>query len=214
MFFDIGANVGKWTLLNISMLDCNKIISVEASPITFKSLETNINSISNAMKSMNKQIECVNYAICDNNGNDITFYHCPNNDVISTINKNWLISPSSRFYNTPYTEIKCKTMTLDNLISKYGKPHLIKVDVEGGEFECIKSLTQKVENLCFEWASETNDITFKCLDYLTTLGYKYFYIQNQDNYTFRPSQYTDVSSLKKMLISTIPKKDWGMIWCK
>jgi FkbM family methyltransferase len=214
MFFDIGANVGNWSLHNIKMLDCNKIISVEASPITFQILSTNIHLLNNSIRVANKKIECLNYAVCANEGKDITFYHCPNSNVLSTMNKKWLTDTSSRFYNTPYIEIKCKTITLDNLISTYGIPHLIKIDVEGGEFECIKSLSQKVENLCFEWASETNDITFKCLDYLVELGFKYFFIQSEDNYTFRPSNYTDVSSLKQMLLTTIPKKDWGMIWCR
>ena len=30
----------------------------------------------------------------------------------------------------------------------------------------LLSLTKKVDTLCFEWAAEVNDITFKCLDYL------------------------------------------------
>ena len=50
------------------------------------------------------------------------------------------------------------TITIDKLIQEYGTPELIKIDVEGGEFECLSSLTQKVNNICFEWASETNDI--------------------------------------------------------
>ena len=39
MYFDIGANIGNWSLANINQ--CDKIISVEASPITFKRLENN-----------------------------------------------------------------------------------------------------------------------------------------------------------------------------
>lgn len=33
MFFDIGSNIGSWALANIDY--CDKIISIEASPITF-----------------------------------------------------------------------------------------------------------------------------------------------------------------------------------
>ena len=33
MYFDIGSNIGNWSLVNINK--CNKIISIEASPITF-----------------------------------------------------------------------------------------------------------------------------------------------------------------------------------
>ena len=175
MYFDIGANIGNWTLSNLN--SCDKIISVEASPSTFQNLLSNVNN--------NPKIICLNYAVCNSNDEYITFYNC-NADTLSTINKDWLDSDISRFYNKfKYDVIKCKPITIDKLIELYGIPELIKIDVEGGEFECISSLTQKVNNLCFEWASETNDITFKCLDYL-----------------------------KECLSKTSPKNEWGMIWVK
>ena len=62
------------------------------------------------------------------------------------------------------------------------KPDLLKIDVEGGEYECIKSLKQKVDCLCFEWAAEMNDITYKCLEYLSVLGFTKFYIQIQKQF--------------------------------
>ena len=202
MYFDIGSNIGKWSLSNINQ--CDKIISIEASPITFKKLVDTCN---------HNRIILLNYAVCNNNGNDITFYQA-DWDTLSTINKEWLTNESSRFYNHPYIEITCKTITIDKLIEQYGLPDLIKIDVEGGEYECIRSLTQKVNLLCFEWASETNSITLNCIDYLHTLGYTQYYIQMEDNYTFRPSDFYDISTIKTNISNTIPKKDWGMIWCK
>ena len=203
MFFDIGANVGRWSQANIS--SATKIISVEADPDTYSKLIRNCATQSN--------IICENYAACDNSGADITFYKCTSADTISTLNRDWLADSSSRFNNYPFVEIKCKTITLDSLIEKYGMPALIKVDVEGGEFQCIRSLTQKVDCLCFEWASETNEITIQCLNYLQTLGFTKFFLQYEDSYTFRPSSYTTVEAVKEALARTTPKKEWGMMWC-
>jgi FkbM family methyltransferase len=202
MLFDIGSNIGNWSLANVNL--CNKIICVEASPITFKKLVKNCK---------HDKIILLNYAVC-NNENDITFYQA-DNDVLSTINKDWLTNNSSRFCNTKYKEIICKTITIDKLIQQYGLPDLIKIDVEGGEYECILSLTQKIP-LCFEWASEVNNITFNCIDYLFKMNYKQYYIQYSDNYTFRPNDndYYDIDTIKTKLSNTIPKVDWGMIWCK
>jgi FkbM family methyltransferase len=204
MYFDIGANIGKWSIANINQ--CNKIISVEASPITFKRLVDNCK---------NDKIILLNYAACNNNCNDITFYQAES-DTLSTINKEWLTKENSRFYNHPYKEITCKTITLDKLIQQYGLPELIKIDVEGGEYECISSLTQKVKLLCVEWASETNTITFKCIDYLNNLGYTEYYIQRGDDYIFRPkdNDFYDINTLKTKLLKTTPKQDWGMMWCR
>ena len=39
MYFDIGSNIGKWALANINQ--CDKIIAIEASPITFNNLVSN-----------------------------------------------------------------------------------------------------------------------------------------------------------------------------
>jgi FkbM family methyltransferase len=198
MYFDIGSNIGNWSLSNIN--ECDKIISVEASPLTFERLVNNCK---------NDKIILLNYAVCNNNGNDITFYHAKY-DTLSTINKDWLTNVNSRFYNYQYTVINCKTITIDKLIEQYGLPDLIKIDVEGGEYECITSLTQKNKLLCFEWASETNDITLKCIDYLLNLGYKEYYIQKMDDYLFRPknNEFYDIYTLKSKLSNTIPKEDW------
>ena len=205
MAFDIGANNGAWTRANINRF--NKIVSVEASPTTFERLVKNSNSEKSVL---------LNYAVCNNNGEDITFYMATGNDVFSTLNKDWLTSETSRFYNEPYTQTTCKTITIDNLIKTYGLPDLIKIDVEGGEYECISSLTQKVKLLCFEWASEVNSITFKCIDYLFTIGFTQFYIQDSDHYTFRPddNNFYDINLTKNKLLTMKEKIDWGMIWCK
>jgi FkbM family methyltransferase len=206
MFFDIGANLGRWASANLAAFPGTQIICVEASPLTFERLK---------QQCVHDKITLLNYAVCDNGGKDITFYHA-NCDTLSTLNKDWLASEESRFHNQPFTEIICKTITLDSLIEQYGMPSLIKIDVEGGEYECVKSLTKKVDHLCFEWASEVNPITFKCLDYLQGLGFSSFYVQFQDAYTYRPDpdQYYSLDMAKEILGKTTPKNEWGMVWCK
>jgi len=203
MFFDIGANIGRWSLANLN--NTLQIIAVEAVPETFIKLTNNT--------CMHSKIICLNFAVCNSDKEYIDFYNCQA-DTLSTLNKDWLVSENSRFYNYKYNKITCKTITIDKLIQIYGIPELIKIDVEGGEFDCISSLTQKVKNLCFEWASETNDITFKCIDYLHNLGYNEFSLQFEDNYVYRPTSYTDINSIKKLLEKTTPKREWGMIWAK
>jgi FkbM family methyltransferase len=203
MIFDIGSNVGSWTTANINSTD--KIISIEASPSTFQKLK---NTHQN-----NPKVVCLNYAVCNNNNKDVTFYECVC-DVLSSLNKDWFDNPSSRFYTSKYNPITVPSITIDSLIKEYGVPELVKIDVEGGEFECVSSLTFKVPQLCFEWASETNDITFKCLDYLYNLGFREFYVQYIDNYTFRPTIYNSIENVKEELSKTTPKDHWGMLWCK
>jgi len=202
LIFDIGANVGNWALQNIS--DTKTIISVEASITTFNKLLENVK---------NTSIIPLNYAVCDSIDDYITFYEAESN-VLSSLNKDWINGYKSRF-NVNCKPIKCKTITINKLIELYGVPELIKIDVESAEYSCIKSLTRKVNNLCFEWASEYLDMNLNSLNYLYKLGFREFYIQmNNDDYTFIPNVYYSIDIIKNQLIKTLPKIDWGMIWCK
>lgn len=227
MIFDIGANVGYWTEMNLKNAD--KIISIEASPNTYRRLLEKHGS--------NPKVECLNYAVCNRNCEDVSFFDAENH-VLSSLNKEWFTSPESRFYNdqmqhevikgrngrvlktkqiivsSPFNEIIVKSITLDKLIQNYGIPSLIKIDVENGEYDCISSLTQKVPLLCFEWASEMKHIAFQCLDHLYDLGFNSFSIQYKDDYDFIPTEYNSIDNIKENLTNTIPKVDWGMIWCK
>lgn len=203
--FDIGANVGEYSAENAHLYD--KIIAVEPNPDIFKVLQMTADAY--------KNITPLNYAVCDNECKDIVFYKADLH-VLSTINPDWLTSPDSRFYNTGHHQIICKTITIDKLIEIYGVPDLIKIDVEAGEYECVKSLSQYVKMLCFEWASEMNTITLKCIDHLYSLGFTLFHIQFEDHNTYQPDQndFYDIDELKRRLSLTTPKQEWGMIWCK
>jgi FkbM family methyltransferase len=200
--FDIGANIGSWTIANKDKYD--KIISIEPAPIIYEKLIINTNGLKNCT--------CLNYAVSNNNNEDVTFYFS-NIDVLSSLNSDWF-SNKSRFYNIPYTPIICKSITLDKLIEEYGTPDLIKIDVEGGEYLVLLSLSKKTPLICFEWASEMNDITYNCLDHLQTLGYNEFFVQYKDEYTFIPLIYKTLNEVKDELSKTVHKLDWGMVWAK
>jgi FkbM family methyltransferase len=201
--FDIGANIGRYAIANSSSF--SQIVSVEASPGTFTKLKSDIASYSHIIP--------LNYAISDSSADTITFYDCAAN-TISTLDKDWLTSPSSRFCNyAQFKEILVPTMTLDKLISIYGVPDLLKIDVEGAENIVLASLSQKVPLLCFEWAAEWREKGKECIHHLVRLGYTKFHIQFEDKYTYRPTHF-EKSATDALAFFDIArdKRDWGMIW--
>jgi hypothetical protein len=203
LIFDIGANIGRYALSNY--YPSHTIICVEASPLTFKSLCNNTNKY--------KNIKCLNFAVTNSSEDYVTFYDCPTINVLSTVDKAWLSDTSSRFCGTPYNQISVPTISIDKLIDTYGVPNILKIDVEGAENIVIKSLSKKINMLCFEWATEWNNKTFECIDHLHMLGYDKFHLQMEDSYTYRPSVFEySVDQLKKKLENTKNKIDWGMIW--
>ena len=211
IFFDIGANIGKWTVSNVNTID--KIIAVEPSPKAFSILQDNIERLP---RSLSDNVILLNYAV--SNKPNIEFYECKKHRY-STTNLDWITDKKSRFYGKEYNNIQCKTISLDKMVDLYGMPELIKLDVEGGEYECLQTLSQKTPYICFEWAKEFLDLANKCLNYLYNLGYKYVYIQYEDIYQFRPLD-TDYVPIQKVeeLLDIFPnvqrRDDWGMIWCK
>lgn len=208
LLFDIGANIGNWTLANIGD---NKIICVEASPTTFEKLIHNVQNKGNIIP--------LNYAVSDVSTDTVIFYES-NSNILSTLDKKWLEDSRSRFgINSPFggyvphKEINVKTITLDKLITTYGIPDLLKIDVEGAENIVLRSLTSKAKLICFEWASEWNVETIECIDHLVKIGYNQFHVQNQDTYNYRPNEFEHTSSsIKDYLRSTTPMVEWGMIW--
>jgi FkbM family methyltransferase len=204
MYFDIGAHIGEWSRANLRQQPQQQIVCVEASPRTFKKL------VETCQKNAN--LVLLNYAVTYKQTDTTIFYHA-DTDTLSTLNVEWSLDPKSRFYNS-FTPMHVPTITLDTLIQQYGVPDLIKIDVEGGEFDVLMSLTRPVPLLCFEWASEMSHVFLSSVDYLHSLGYRHFYIQYGDDYTFRPppSDYIDIIRVKQQFAQTVPKRDWGMIW--
>lgn len=79
-----------------------------------------------------------------------------------------------RFKNYQWgNPISIQVDTLDNMIEKYGKPNLIKIDVEGYELNVLKGLTQKVNYISIEFTPEVLNSTIACLDHLPEGMYNY-----------------------------------------
>jgi len=205
LVLDVGANVGKYALAN-NRNDTVKIVSVEASPITYDILKKNLKGTT---------VETLNYAVSSTTEPSIRFHHCHAADTISTTDIAWLTSPDSRFgnYGSSIQTFDAPTITLDALIQRYWMPDIIKIDVEGAEDDVVASLTQKVPMLCFEWAAEWEAKTLRAIDNLHALGFTKFHIQDKDDYTYFPKSlflsYADVTNIIKQKVK---KVDWGMLW--
>jgi len=203
LYFDIGANVGNWSLANIER--CEKIIAVEPSIKNYEIL---------SKKCENTNITCLNYAVSNEDKKEVDFYECKSDYCLSTINKDWLCSENSRFYGKEYTKITCQTISLDKLIEQYGVPDLIKIDVEGAEHLVISSLTQKVKTLCFEWAQEFYFVTKHSINHLTKIGFTKFHVQFYDNYIYIPKEeeYTEDLKIIEEKLNKETNNNWGMVW--
>lgn len=67
-------------------------------------------------------------------------------------------------------EITVPCTTLDALISRYGEPAFIKIDVEGFEANVLAGLSRRVPVISFEFTTIQRDVAEGCLALLETMG--------------------------------------------
>ncbi|TRZ49439.1 MAG: FkbM family methyltransferase [Dehalococcoidia bacterium] len=120
---DAGANVGLFSLLASTF--AKEVISVEPHPVNFKLLQLNldINDIQNVIP--------INKALWSEN-ETLTLYAGEHTGA-HTILKN----AGNKKFNVSST-------TLRDIIDEFGEIDLLKMDIEGGEFEVLSKLDSKI----------------------------------------------------------------------
>jgi len=174
LIFDIGFNVGEFTQTCFNKYkDCN-VIAVEANPNLCNSVSQHFFT--------NYNFSLLNNLVSNIEGEEINFYISHNATGVSTASTEFM--ENSRFTKGSKhlgensinwaAPIKVQSITIDSMIERYGMPDLIKIDVEGYELNVLSGLTQKANDICFEWHEEEKDNLYKILEHLQSLGYEQF----------------------------------------
>ncbi len=105
---------------------------------------------------------------------------------ISSMSPVWLeaVRRANRFEHIWDRSQDVKITTLCSLISEYGVPDFIKIDVEGYESEVLRGLTHPVKALSFEFHPEHLEDTKLCVRQLMALGDVEFNCSLKENMTF------------------------------
>jgi FkbM family methyltransferase len=136
VFVDVGAHIGKYSIMMASLNKKGKVIAIEPDTRNFKALNYNIKI--NGLKN----VKALPFAVGFMEGLIKLFYD------------RWLTttpSASSDFQTKTYVSVKCKK--LDNLLATVKQIDLIKVDVEGFELEVFKgaeNILKRTKTIIFE----------------------------------------------------------------
>ena len=146
LIFDIGAYDGHKTAAFLELAD--KVVSCEPDAHNFRTLRMRFRNSRSSVVLENK-------AVSDHAGME-TYYIHHAGSAFNTLNPKWkqiLEADKENRWNEKIQfsdEVSIQLTTLDQLISQYGKPCFIKIDVEGYELTVLKGLSQKVPYLSFE----------------------------------------------------------------
>lgn len=174
LIFDIGMHTGRDT--EFYLKKGFNVVAIEANPFL---VETSSKKFEKEIQ--NGQLIIINKAISESNDEEIKFYINKDKDDWGTILPDW-----NRGMNSNYETIYVKSTTLSSLIEKFGNPYFMKIDIEGADILCLKSLLKTnhtPDYLSIELLTPSNfNGTQNCLEiisHLNALNYRKFQISDQ-----------------------------------
>jgi FkbM family methyltransferase len=117
-----------------------------------------------------------------NQSGTIKFYIDQDKDDWGSTIKEW-----NRYYNKNVRELSVESITLEQIIKEHGLPYYMKINIEGADINCCKSLVHmkgKPKYISLELLAPFNMACLDSLDILSTLkvlGYDKFNIVDQKN---------------------------------
>ena len=148
LIFDVGANQGYKTRIFLKL--GARVLAVDPDDVSRDTLE----KLFLKGRLRPKPVTIVSKALSDKNCSERMWIDEPGS-AKNSLSRKWvdaLRTDESRFGHALSFE-KSKTIdttTLDDLMSKYGKPFFIKIDVEGHELNVLQGLHRSVPYLSFE----------------------------------------------------------------
>jgi FkbM family methyltransferase len=219
LMFDIGANRGDATVAGVNL--GYKVIALEPAPRVFAKLVSNF--------IYNPNVVPLRLAAGSENGGRLEFYECIE-DGLSTLEKLWLTDFEMPYYGKEFRTIYVNTCTVDWLVEKYGQPDLIKIDVEGAEWQVLRGMSRHSGKIALEWTMKTMDKHNEQLQYLKSIGYTKFKLQFIEDHLLEPddewqeiSNNTDLEKIRQdkqfwwvskgwKRSNLRPTADVGMLW--
>ncbi|GAB2597820.1 hypothetical protein Aab01nite_73540 [Paractinoplanes abujensis] len=166
LVFDIGAHVGD-RVASFRRLGAH-VVAVEPQPLCVRALRR-IYSADSGVK--------IVPAACGARSGILPLRLNTRNPTVSTLSDDFVAAASGAHgWDREIWDdvLAVRVRTLDSLISRFGVPAFIKIDVEGYEDEVLAGLGTLVPALSFEYTTISRAVGRRCLDRLDDLGYAGF----------------------------------------
>jgi len=180
LIYDVGTHLGEDT--DFYLRKGFKVVAIEANPVLAGKLRARFQS-----NLSDGSLVVVDAAIAENAG-EIGFYVNQTLSVWGTIRPAW--AERNAFGGNPSELIKVKAISFPEVLSKYGVPYYLKIDVEGADVLCLEGLTKNSDRPKFV-SIESEKRSWHALLYefelFKRLGYSRFKIVDQEQITRQKS---------------------------
>jgi FkbM family methyltransferase len=203
--FDIGANRGNRTKI-FKMLGA-RVIACEPQPRCASLLRTAF--------SKDSSVTIVEAACGDCQGRaQLKIAHY---DGLSSLSADWItaVKATGRFGDMGWDGVAdVAVTTLDSLISEYGDPTFIKIDVEGSEVNVLRGLSRPVRCLSFEFTPEFGEAALECIRHLTALGFRRFNFSAEESMRLTYPEWLNAEQMIGQLMNWRPATFFGDVYAR
>lgn len=159
-FFDIGANLGFYSVLLGKLSNIEKIYSFEPLPVLYQQTSSNI-----LINNLTSKWEGYNCALSDKKDRMELYYH-PYFLGTSSLRRDW-----ANNRNTHSVEVDVRV--LDDILDIRDKSCFVKIDVEGNEVEVIRGMQKFLsENRAYLQIESSPESIDTISDLLSASGYR------------------------------------------
>jgi len=207
LVFDVGANMG--TLTKIFLALQAKVVAFEPQQICSDHLES--------IFQQERNFTLVKKALGAKEGEGLMLIS--NAHMLSTLSRHWTqcTKESRRFGSNEWGERQVVPITtLDNALCQFGVPTFIKIDVEGYEYEVLSGLSRPIDCLSIEFAAESFQNTFQCIDYMKQLSNGLFQFSKGESMKFDLPCWLSAEEIKHFLADLVDQEAlaWGDVYIR
>lgn len=175
LIFDVGAHTGEDSDFYLKL--GYRVLAIEANPLLAHNLRNRFSK-----EISDGQYILLEKAVGAAEGN-ISFYINETKSVWGTANSEW--AERNRKLGAFSKEITVQSIRFNDIISTYGCPYYLKIDIEGSDMLCINALSFldcrpkhiSLESTKTSWSDLSSEF-----DALERLGYKYFKVVKQGSH--------------------------------
>jgi FkbM family methyltransferase len=138
--------------------------------------------------------------------------------VLATVDADWMarMNAGGRFAHHWDRQESITLTTLDACLAEFGTPAFIKIDVEGHEWAVVQGLSQPVNLLALEFATESLDNIRRCIRHLDALAPFTYRLSPTDTLRFETEGWCPGGEMMARL-TRITKNDplaWGDVYVR